>query len=247
MSVLDARVMERLVRGAQELNLSLSEDHLALFHTYFIELVDWNTRFNLTAITDYEGVQVRHFLDSLSCLLALPQSQPEAGTKVIDVGTGAGFPGIPLKIVCPSISLTLLESTRKKVTFLEHLVEKLGLRGVSVIHGRAEDLGQDAGHREMYDWALARAVADLPALVEYLLPLVKVGGEALAQKGEKGPAEVHLAAEAVRILGGHVRRLTPVNLHGLAENRYLVVIDKVATTPKEYPRRPGVPTKRPLS
>ena len=238
--------MDLLVRGAQQLSLSLNEGNLALFRTYYDELVEWNARFNLTAITDYEGVQVRHFLDSLSCLLASPQSQPEAGTKVIDVGTGAGFPGIPLKIVCPAISLTLLEANRKKVTFLEHLIERLGLRGVNVIHGRAEELGQHADHREKYDWALARAVADLPVLVEYLLPLVKVGGEALAQKGENGPAEVHLAAEAVRILGGHVRRLTPVNLHGLAEDRYLVVMDKVATAPQKYPRRPGMPKKRPL-
>ena len=238
--------MERLIRGTQELGISLSEEHLTQFEIYYRELVEWNRRFNLTAITDYEGVQVRHFLDSLSCLLALPARCLRAGARIVDVGTGAGFPGIPLKIVCPHISLTLVEATRKKVTFLEHLIGRLGLEGVHVIHGRAEELGRQKAHRERYDWAVARAVAEMPTLVEYLLPLVRVGGAILAQKGESGPAEVHAAEEAIRILGGEVRRLVPVHLHGIAETRYLVIVDKVAATPEKYPRRPGIPSKRPL-
>lgn len=238
--------MEQLVRGARELNISLNERHLALFRIYYEELVAWNQRFNLTAVTDYEGVQIRHFLDSLSCLLALPRAGLQAGVRLIDVGTGAGFPGVPLRIVCASISLTLLEATRKKVTFLEHLVDRLGLRGVRVIHARAEELGQQDQHREQYDWAVARAVAEMPALSECLLPLVRVGGGVLGQKGEGGPAEVHAAEEAIRILGGQVRKLMPVHLHGLAETRHLVVLDKVAATPDKYPRRPGIPMKRPL-
>lgn len=241
------RVMERLIRGAQELGVPLKESHLALFQTYYEELVAWNQRFNLTAITDYEGVQVRHFLDSLSCLLALPRAELQAGARVIDVGTGAGFPGVPLKIVCPGMRLTLLEATRKKVIFLEHLVHRLGLRNVEVLQVRAEELGQRTGHRERYDWALARAVAEMPTLVEYLLPLVRVGGAALAQKGEGGPAEVHPAERAICVLGGRLRKLVPVDLHGLAETRYLVLVDKVAPTPARYPRRPGVPAKRPLT
>lgn len=238
--------MEKLVRGAQELGIPLKESHLDLFWIYYKELVEWNRRFNLTAITDYEGVQIRHFLDSLSCLVALPRAELQAGARVIDVGTGAGFPGLPLRIVCPGMRLTLLEATRKKVDFLEYLVQRLGLQDVEIIHGRAEDLGHRPGYRERYDWAVARALAEMPTLAEYLLPLVRVQGAVLAQKGENAPAEVHAAEEAIRILGGRVRRLVPVDLHGLAETRYLVIVDKVAATPEKYPRRPGMPGKRPL-
>jgi 16S rRNA (guanine527-N7)-methyltransferase len=166
---------------------------------------------------------------------------------VIDVGTGAGYPGIPLKIVCPAMRLTLLEATDKKVTFLEHLIAELGLQDVWAIHGRSEQIGQDPAHREQYDWALARAVARMPTLVEYLLPLVRVGGAMLAQKGEDVLAEVHEADSSIAALGGEVRQLVPVELRGLAETRYLVVVDKVAPTPERYPRRPGVPRKRPLA
>ncbi len=238
--------MEKLLRGARELGIVLKESHLALFQTYYEELVEWNQRFNLTAITDYEGVQIRHFLDSLSCLLALPRAELQAGARVIDVGTGAGFPGLPLRIVCPGMRLTLLEATRKKVDFLEHLLRRLGLMDVEVIHARAEDMGHRPGYREGYDWALARALAEMPTLAEYLLPLVRVRGAILAQKGESAPAEVHAAEEAIRILGGRLRKLVPVGLHGLAETRYLVIVDKVAATPEKYPRRPGIPEKRPL-
>lgn len=238
--------MEKLLRGARELGIILKESHLSLFQTYYEELVEWNRRFNLTAITDYEGVQVRHFLDSLSCLLVLPRAELQAGARVIDVGTGAGFPGLPLRIVCPGMRLTLLEATRKKVDFLEHLLGRLGFSDVEVIHARAEDLGHRPNYREGYDWAIARALAEMPTLVEYLLPLVRVRGAVLAQKGENAPAEVHSAEEAIRILGGRVRKLVPVDLHGLAETRYLVIVDKVAATPEKYPRRPGMPEKRPL-
>jgi 16S rRNA (guanine527-N7)-methyltransferase len=238
--------MELLVTGARELNIALTDRHLAAFETLYQELTAWNQRFNLTAITDREGVLVRHFLDSLSCFKALPWADLKAGARVIDVGTGAGFPGVPLKIVCPGMRLTLLEATRKKVTFLEHIVQVLGLQEVRVIHGRAEELGHDLDHRERYDWALARAVVEMPALAEYLLPLVRVGGTMLAQKGEGAAIEVHASDAATTTLGGKVRHLLPVELRGLAETRYLVMIDKVAATPEKYPRRPGVPKKRPL-
>jgi len=238
--------MKPLIAGAQELHITLTNRHLDAFSTCYRELVDWNQRFNLTAITDWEGVLVRHFLDSLSCLKVLPSEELSAGARVIDVGAGAGFPGLPLKLVCPEMRLTLLEATGKKVTFLEHLVRVLGLERVDVIHGRAEELGRDPAHRERYDWALARAVAEMPALAEYLLPLVRVGGAMLAQKGEGAAAEVHGAETAITTLGGRVRQLVPVELRGLAETRHLVVVDKVVATPEKYPRRPGVPKKRPL-
>ncbi len=239
--------MESLLLGTRELNIALTRQHLALFEKFYQELMEWNQRFNLTAITDREGVLVRHFLDSLSCLKALNRGALEAGARVIDVGTGAGFPGLPLKIVCPGMRLTLLEATYKKVQFLEHLVATLALKEVRVIHKRAEELGHEPDHRERYDYALARAVAEMPTLVEYLLPLVRIGGKAVAQKGEEAAAEVHGATRAIATLGGEVRQLVPVELRGLAETRYLVIIDKVAATPDKYPRRPGMPGKRPIT
>jgi 16S rRNA (guanine527-N7)-methyltransferase len=166
--------------------------------------------------------------------------------SMIDIGTGAGFPGLPLKIALPELRLTLVESVGKKVAFCKHIVEKLSLEGVEVIQARAEALGQQGEHRQRYDWAVARAVANLPVLVEYLLPLVRLGGVALAMKGETGPAEAHEADFAIQLLGGHLRRLVPVTLPGVAEERYLVVIDKTAATPAGYPRRVGLPAKRPL-
>jgi 16S rRNA (guanine527-N7)-methyltransferase len=242
----DGRRLEPLIAGTRELGIALGDEHLAAFEICYRELIEWNRRFNLTAITDWDGVLVRHFLDSLSCLRALSRASMAAGSRVIDVGTGAGFPGLALKIVCPGMRLTLLEATRKKVTFLQHMVRTLKLKDVEVVHGRAEILGRDSARREQYDWALARAVAEMPTLAEYLLPLVRVGGAVLAQKGEDAAAEVHEAEVAIVTLGGRVRRLVPVELHGLAETRYLVVVDKVAATPGKYPRRPGVPRKSPI-
>ncbi len=247
--------MDKLVTGARKLGVRLTPAQLAAFDCYRRELQEWNTRINLTAIDDDEGIQIRHFLDSLSCLLAFRQaqdpgrppskpSQRELG--VIDVGAGAGFPGLPLKIVCPGLRLTLLEATGKKVRFLEHLRDRLRLQDVLVVHGRAEELGHDPAHRERYDWALARAVAEMPILAEYLLPLVRVGGHCLAQKGENAPAEVRGAETALTLCGGRLARMLPIELHGLAETRYLVLVDKVAPTPAKYPRRPGMPAKRPI-
>jgi 16S rRNA (guanine527-N7)-methyltransferase len=239
--------MEPLILGARELGLTLTDRHLVAFEMAFDALVAWNERFNLTAIIDWNGVLIRHFLDSLSCLRVIPQKELATGARVIDVGTGAGYPGIPLKIVCPAMRLTLLEATHKKVSFLEHLIGELGLKDVQAIHSRAEQIGQDPAHREQYDWALARAVARMPTLAEYLLPLAKVGGATLAQKGEDALAEVHTAQGAIATLGGEVRQLVPVELRGLAETRYLVVVDKIAPTPHKYPRRSGMPKKRPLT
>ena len=236
--------MESFPQQVQALiNVRLNNSQWEAFKRYEAELLEWNTRFNLTAIRDVEGIRVKHFLDSLTCVVALRDLPP---TRLIDVGTGAGFPGIPIKILFPALRLTLLESVGKKAEFCRHVVKTLKLEGVEVVQARAEEAGQMPAHREKYDWAVARAVAGLPVLVEYLLPFVRVGGRMLAQKGESGPAEAHAAAPAMRLLGGQLRQLTPVNLPGVVEDRYLVVIDKIAATPQQYPRRPGLPLKKPL-
>jgi len=240
--------MQRLIEGAKALNLRLTNRQLAAFQLYYEELVAWNERFNLTAITEFEQVQIRHFLDSLSCLLAeeTRKALNRLDARAIDVGSGAGFPGLPLKLVCPGLRLTLLEATGKKVTFLEHVVERLGLQRVTAVHARAEELAHDPAHREGYDLALARAVADLPVVAEYTLPFCKVGGWLVAQKGEAGAAEAWSAEAAIKLLGGELRRVLHVELPGLPEDRSLVVVEKVGPTPKKYPRRAGMPGKRPL-
>ncbi|HLB50107.1 MAG TPA: 16S rRNA (guanine(527)-N(7))-methyltransferase RsmG [Anaerolineales bacterium] len=239
--------MEKLIAAAKQiLGLDLTPPQVAAFRTYAAELAEWNDKFNLTAIKDPAGIEIKHFADSLSCLLAIRPTPNAPRSTLIDVGTGAGFPGVPLKIVCPEMRLTLVESVGKKVTFLNHLVGKLELKDVTVIKARAEEVGRDAAHRERYDWAVARAVAEMPTLLEYLLPLVKRGGKALAQKGESAPAETHGAEHAAKLLGGCLAQIMPVELPGVVEPRYLVVFDKIAATPSKYPRRPGVPGKEPL-
>lgn len=211
--------------------------------TFESELLAWNEKFNLTAIRDTEGIRTKHFLDSFSCVLAWKEIPPR---RLIDIGTGAGFPGIPLKILYPSMRLTLVESVGKKANFCRHIIETLKLEVTEVITARGEDVGQMPAHRESYDWAVARAVATLPVLAEYLLPLVQVGGAMLAQKGQSGPAETHKADKALKLLGGRTRQLLPVTLPGVADERFLIVVDKVAATPPQYPRKPGIPTKKPL-
>jgi 16S rRNA (guanine527-N7)-methyltransferase len=240
--------MDRLIAGARTLGLRLTDNQVAAFQLYYEELVAWNQKFNLTAITAFEQVQIRHFLDSLSILLAAPARATLDRTepRIIDVGTGAGFPGIPLKLVCPGLQLTLLEATGKKVGFLQHLVARLGLQKVTPLHGRAEELGHDPAHREAYDLALARAVAEMATVAEYTLPFCKVGGWVIAQKGEAGSAEAWTANHAIQLLGGELSRVLPVELPGLPEDRSLVVLKKVAPTPAAYPRRAGIPAKRPL-
>jgi 16S rRNA (guanine527-N7)-methyltransferase len=236
--------MEKLVQEAQALfNVHLTGRQVIALTTYERELIEWNQKFNLTAIRDVAGIRTKHFLDSFSCVLAWKANPP---ANLVDMGSGAGFPGIPLKIIYPNTKVTLVESVGKKAMFCQHIVSLLGLEGVNVINSRAEDLGQMREHRERYDWGIARAVANMRVLAEYLLPLVQVGGTMLAQKGESGPAEVHTAEKVIKLLGGEVRQLLSVTLPGVVEERHLVLVDKVAATPPGYPRKPGIPTKKPL-
>jgi 16S rRNA (guanine527-N7)-methyltransferase len=233
-----------LADGARTLlGLELTGEQLEAFERYAAELIAWNRRVNLTAITEPGEIAVKHFLDSLTCLLVLGT---QAGIRLVDIGTGAGFPGLPLKIARPDLRLTLVDSVEKKLAFCRHLVSLLGLRDVETAQARAEDLGRDPDHREAYDWAVARAVGPLPALGEYLLPLVRRGGRAIAMKGETGPAEAQGARGTLELLGGKLVQIEPVVLPGLAEGRFLIVMEKVRATPPGYPRRAGVPRRRAL-
>ncbi|MBU0494821.1 MAG: 16S rRNA (guanine(527)-N(7))-methyltransferase RsmG [Chloroflexi bacterium] len=236
-------------QARQLLDLDLSPAQLAAFRRYADELRAWNARAGLTAITDDEAVQVQHFLDSLTCLLVWPAQSTNLlpPQSAIDIGTGAGFPGLPLRIVRPDLRLTLVESVHKKADFLRHVAGVLGLDGVTVLAARAEDVSRDPAHRERYDVALARAVADLRVLVEYALPLLRVGGVFIAQKTAAAvPEELAAAGHALDVLGGSVSDVIEVTLPGLREPRALVVIAKTTPTPAKYPRRAGMPAKRPL-
>ena len=236
--------MDRLVRNAQELfHVNLTGRQVMALLTYERELLDWNLKFNLTTIRDSESIRTKHFLDSFSCVLAWGANPPH---RLVDVGTGAGFPGLPLKILYPGMKLTLVESVGKKAMFCEHIVRMLGLDNVEVIKGRAEEVGQLPEHREKYEWAVARAVAGLNVLCEYLLPLVRINGMMIALKGESGPAEAQSAEKTMKLLGGKLKQVLPVSLPGVADDRFLVLVDKFAATPPKYPRKPGIPMKQPL-
>lgn len=237
--------MKEFIENAWNLfEIRISDSQRIAFEVYEQQLIEWNTRVNLTAIDDPQQIRAKHFLDSLSCTLAMRSKLKD---RVIDVGTGAGFPGIPLKIICPSIQLTLIESVKKKAAFCSHISQMINLADVKVLPERAESVASLPEFREKGDWAISRAVAALPVLVEYLLPLVRVGGYALAMKGESGVVEAQSAEKAIHILGGQIHQIIPITLPGVEEERYLVVIEKIAATPDRYPRRVGIPAKRPLS
>ena len=235
------------------MGFSLSPGQIAAFDEYSRELHDWNARFNLTAITEPEQIEVRHYLDSLALAPALAaldgvslQTLLGRNLRAADVGAGAGLPGLALRIVWPRLNLTCIEATGKKVRFMEHVSSTLGLSEVSFVQGRAEELALRPPHREAYDLVMARAVATLPTLVEYLLPLARRGGRVIAYKGSAAHEEALAAEEAIRLLGGQLRKLIPVEVPGLAETRVIVVIDKVRPTPDAYPRSRGLPRKQPL-
>jgi len=238
--------MDALVEAAKlVVGINLSKDVVKALKIFETELLTWNEQLNLTAIREPKGIRVKHFLDSLTILRAWERTYPPK--KLIDIGTGAGFPGLVLKLVWPSTQVTLVESVKKKADFCHHMVEKLMLDGVTILSERAEVVGQDEAHRQNYDLAVARAVARMPILMEYLLPLVRHNGKALAMKGESAPAETHAASHAIQILGGKLQKLVYIELPGVVEERFIVVVEKIAHTPEIYPRRPGIPSKTPLS
>ena len=217
-----------------------------LFAHYANLLLEWNNKINLTAITDPEQIVIKHFFDSLSLLSVLDPIADEP-LKLIDVGSGAGFPGMALAIMRPTWDVTLVESIRKKADFLSLVIHQLGLKRVRVVRERAEKLGQQKTHRESYDVAVARAVAALPVLAEYCLPFVRVGGRWVAQKGPKVKEELGSSRNAFGQLGGKLRAVEAITVPGMQEQtRHLIVIEKTKPTSATFPRRPGIPSKRPL-
>jgi 16S rRNA (guanine527-N7)-methyltransferase len=237
--------MEALAENIKSLlGIKLSKDQLGALKLYQNELLEWNKHISLTAIRSVKGVQTKHFLDSLTVLLAWERQLPPE--RLIDVGTGAGFPGLVLKLIWPSTHLTLVESVHKKAEFCRHMVEKLSLKGVTVLSERVEVVGQDPEHRQSYDLAVARAVARMPILMEYLLPLIHNNGIAIAMKGETAHAETQAAERAIHMMGGKLHKLVHVTLPGVVEERFIVVVKKVSRTPEEYPRRVGIPAKSPI-
>jgi len=226
------------------LGFDLSKEKIAALEMYEDALLDWNQRMNLTAVSDPEGVRTKHFLDSMTILTAWERKSPPG--RLIDVGTGAGFPGLVLKLFWPATQVTLVESVGKKADFCRHIVQRLGLEQVTVLAERAEVIGQDPAHRQTYDLAVARAVARMPILMEYLLPLVRRHGKVMAMKGETAPAETQDASRAIQILGGKLEKLVHIELPGVVEERFIVVVDKIAQTPEAYPRRTGQPAKHPI-
>lgn len=234
---------ELLVQAADEYGLTLAADQLVAMDDYYQLLVEWNKKINLTAITEPQEVAVKHMVDSLSCY---QQELFRPGVSIIDVGTGAGFPGLPLKIFQKDIDLTLMDSLNKRLKFLQEVIDALGLTGVNTVHARAEEAGKNKQYREQYQIAVSRAVARLNVLCELCLPFVKVGGCFIALKGAQYEEEVKEAANAVKLLGGKIEDIRPIKLPGLTDKRAVIYIKKVVATPQSYPRKAGTPEKKPL-
>lgn len=230
-----------LQKNLEELEIVLNDEQKEKFYIYMELLIDWNKKINLTAITEPKDVITKHFIDSITIFKEL-----KIGSKTIDVGTGAGFPGIPIKIVDESAKVTLLDSLNKRITYLEDVIENLKLKDIESIHGRVEEIANKKEYREKYDVATSRAVAALNILVEYLLPLVKIGGKCICMKGPEIKEELKNAEKAINILGGKIEKVINFKLPNSEFERNLVVIKKVKETPTMYPRKPGTPSKEPL-
>lgn len=236
--------VEEFIEALKQHGITLSDKQIQQFDQYYTLLVEWNERMNLTAITDRESVYLKHFYDSLMPLWTVPSHILEG--ELCDVGAGAGFPSIPMKIVRPELKVTIVDSLQKRLTFIAELANTLELTDVLCVHGRAEEVGQSPLYREQFDVVTARAVAALNVLSEYCLPLAKVGGNFIALKGQKADDELLSADKAIRLLGGTVEQSWTEALPHEESERTIIWIHKENSTPKKYPRRPGIPTKQPI-
>jgi 16S rRNA (guanine527-N7)-methyltransferase len=235
--------MRVLIDGCSQMEMEISPDQVSLFRKYLDLLLEWNKKFNLTAITEPKDIIVQHFLDSIS---SLKLKQLKESSRILDMGSGAGFPGIPLKIMEPSIQLCLVDSVKKKVGFLNEVIEQLELKDAIAVHARAEDLANLREQRETYDVVVSRAVAELRVLAEYCLPFVKRGGCFVSHKGPGATKELKSAAKAIKVLGGKWLSTVEVKVPYSERTHNLIVIKKVEKTPLLYPRSPGKPKKEPL-
>lgn len=234
---------ETFEKGLEQLRIFLDKKQIQQFIEYYEILVEWNKVMNLTAITDYEEVIAKHFLDSLALVKVCDLSGKK---KVIDIGTGAGFPGIPLKIAFPELEIVLLDSLNKRIKFLNEVIEKLGLKNIRTIHGRAEDFAKQKEYRESFDLCVSRAVANLSTLSEYCLPYVKTEGNFIPYKSGKIDEEISQGEKAIKILGGKISQIDKFQLADTDMERSFVVIKKEKNSPKKYPRKAGMPSKEPL-
>jgi len=232
---------DNFIKELEKLSITLSKEQLEQFHIYYEMLVEKNKVMNLTAITEWEEVLEKHFLDSVSLLRAVDVKQ---NLSVMDMGTGAGFPGIPLKIVFPNLEVTLADSLNKRVLFLQEVIDALKLEGIEAVHGRAEDLAKEKKYREQYDLCVSRAVANLSTLSEYCIPFVKIGGMFVSYKSGACEEEVQASKSAVFLLGGKIKDIVKFELGEFG--RAFILIEKVNGTPKTYPRKAGMPSKKPL-
>ena len=219
----------------------LNEKQQKQFYEYMQMLLEWNKKINLTAITEPEEIIVKHFVDSVSILKYIKEND-----CVVDIGTGAGFPGIPLKIISKDSQVTLVDSLNKRINFLNEVIQKLELNDIQAIHSRAEEFGKNKKYRETYDIAVSRAVARLNVLVEYLLPTVKVGGKCICMKGPNTQEEIEEAKVAIKLLGGKIKKIEEITLSETDIRRTIIIIEKVKETPNKYPRKAGTPAKAPI-
>lgn len=236
-------VQQRLAEWASKLGISLEERQTEQFEKYFQLLVEWNEKMNLTGITEREPVYEKHFYDSLTIAEAVDLNK---ASSIADIGSGAGFPSLPLKIAFPHLKVTIVDALAKRIRFLDEVIAALGLDNVNALHGRAEEVARDAGHRDRYDVVTARAVARLSVLNEFCLPFVKTGGVFIAMKGTDVEEELRDSSYSAYVLKGETRKVLKLKLPVEQSERHLVIIDKKGSTPKSYPRKAGTPLKSPL-
>ena len=237
--------VDLLLHSTRELNLNLTSKQIVQFDFYYRELIRWNNIINLTSITNYEQVQTKHFLDSLTAIPFIAQNAPSK-CRLLDIGSGAGFPGIPIKLLEPNYSVSLIESVGKKVDFLNYIIKTLELTNINVYNGRAEELAHQNDLRESFDIVISRGVAKLQTLVELMLPYCLIGGVTIALKKGDVTKEIDKASSAINILGGLTKSIDKVDIEHLKDNRLIVSIQKISHTPMKYPRKSGIPRKRPL-
>lgn len=232
---------EELLEKASVLSVRFSVEQMEQFYKYMNLLIEWNEKMNLTAIIEPSEIILKHFIDSITILKDIKD-----GSTVVDVGTGAGFPGIPLSIMNPTLKITLVDSLNKRLIFLQEVIKELNLKNVELIHARAEEFGRNKKYREKFDIATSRAVANLATLSEYLLPLVKINGQAISMKAGNASQEIEEAQKAIKTLGGHINRIDEFYLPQTDIARTIIIIDKIKETPNQYPRKAGTPSKEPI-